>query len=141
MFATAVAAASTLLGTDFDGAKLALLGTIACLDKTLLLLGSVVLLLAHNTTILVLDQILLRQLSTGFVRSSVKNLGARTFQNFKSGSIHNIMSIGIFRITRHYKLCGENKFYLLKYKFFRNDSSFSKNLVFHPVVLLSFLKK
>ncbi len=70
-----------LLGSLLNRSELALLGEVASLLKTLLLLGSAVLGTGDNATMLVHHEVRLGETAVGLVSSSVPNLGTRTLKN------------------------------------------------------------
>jgi len=72
-----------LLGSLLNRSELALLGEVASLLKTLLLLGSAVLGTGDNATMLVHHKMRLGKATIGLVGSAVPNLSTRTIENIE----------------------------------------------------------
>lgn len=92
----------TSLITDLDCAELALTSSVAILTQTVLLLGSRVLLGAHNAAVLVENQLALGKATGGLVGSSVPHLGARPLQHLILLAVHVVVTIIAAITTFHH---------------------------------------
>ena len=88
-----------VLGSLLNRSELALLGEVASLLKTLLLLGSAVLGAGNNATMLVHHDVRLGETSVGLVGSAVPNLSARTLKHFKLLAVNVVGTIIVFLNT------------------------------------------
>jgi hypothetical protein len=89
------------LGSSFYEPKLALLGKITVLLQSLLLLGSSVLLGAHDVTPLVHQQLGLAQTTRSLVSSTIVHLGARPNQNSVCLAINVVKSVCLSKRFLH----------------------------------------
>ena len=77
-------------------AELALLGEVASLLKTLLLLGSAVLDAGHNAAVLVHHKMRLGETAAGLVSSAVPNLSAGTLEIVELLAVNVVSTIFVF---------------------------------------------
>jgi len=92
----------TTLSVNLNCAELALTSGVAILTQTVLLLGSRVLLCAHNAAVFVKDQIALDETTGSLVGGSVPHLGARPFQHLVLLAVHVVVTIIAAITTFHH---------------------------------------
>ena len=85
-----------LLSSLLNRSELALLGEVASLLKSLLLLSSAVLNAGYNATMLVHNELRLGETTAGLVSSAVPHLSTRTLEHLKLLSLNVILAIFMF---------------------------------------------
>lgn len=87
---------ASAFGSLLNRSELALLGEVASLLKTLLLLRSAVLDAGNNATMLVHHKVRLGEASAGLVSSAVPHLSTRTLKNIKLLAVNVVSTIFVF---------------------------------------------